>query len=208
VPDAALQQDAAEMAKFVVGLGNPGDEYAPTRHNLGYMVLEALAARWNVGRGRRMRGAQVLNARVPGPGRRPRRVVLVRPQEYMNRSGKAVRDVAAFYRVERQNMLIVLDDMALGVGRLRCRAGGSAGGHKGLADVVAALGGEDVPRLRIGIGSPPNGMDGADFVLQPFNADEREMIRKAIELAAQAVEDWVFKGIEYVMERYNRKEDN
>jgi PTH1 family peptidyl-tRNA hydrolase len=126
---------------------------------------------------------------------------------YMNCSGQAVQEMAAFYKAELHEILVVLDDMALPVGQLRARAGGSAGGQKGLTDVLAKLGSQQVPRLRIGIGAPPGRMDGADFVLSRFGPAEQEIIDVAIVQAAMAVEDWIFRGLDFVMERYNRKEE-
>ena len=175
---------------------------------MGFMALEALVRRWRLGDGRQAFGGLLHDVRPARPDAGRRRVMLLAPQTYMNCSGQAVREAAAFYKAEHQDVLVVLDDMALPVGRLRARAGGSAGGHNGLADVLAALGAEDVPRLRIGIGAPPGEMDAIDFVLRPFEPGELETIRRAVGTAAEAVEDWVFNGIEYVMERYNRKEEN
>jgi len=130
------------------------------------------------------------------------------PQTYMNRSGSAAAQMAGFYRADPADVLVVLDDMALPPGQLRARAGGSAGGHKGLADVLRAMGSNDVPRLRIGIGPPPPRMDAVDFVLTRFGPDETQDIEHAIQLAADAVGDWVFSGIEYVMQKYNRRTQN
>jgi PTH1 family peptidyl-tRNA hydrolase len=123
----------------------------------------------------------------------------------MNRSGQAVRELSAFYKVQPDELLVVLDDMNLPVGRVRLRAEGSSGGQKGLADVVGQLGTLAVPRLRIGIGAPPGQMDGADFVLSKFAPDDLEIIETAIQVAADAVSDWVFRGMNYAMEIYNRK---
>jgi PTH1 family peptidyl-tRNA hydrolase len=111
--------------------------------------------------------------------------------------------MSAFYKADPDQILVVLDDLALPTGRLRARAGGSAGGHNGLADVLEALGHTQMPRLRIGIGQAPPNMDSTDYVLRPFEADEREIIETAVQQAADAVEDWVFNGIEFVMDKYN-----
>ena len=194
--------------KFVVGLGNPGREYADTRHNVGFQVLEALRCRWQVSGGRKAFDGRCDEARPQRPESGVRRVLLLEPHTFMNCSGRAVGEMARFHRADCQDILVVLDDLALPLGRLRLRASGSAGGHKGLADVLAALGSESVPRLRIGIGSPPERMDATDFVLTPFADGELEEIARAIQLAAEAVEDWVFHGAEYVMEKYNRKAED
>ncbi len=197
-------QDDADRTKFVVGLGNPGRRYARTRHNLGFMVVEALCRRWQTGDGRRAFGGRFYDVRPERAESGRRRVMMLTPLTYMNCSGRAVRRMADFYKAQRRDILVVLDDMALEPGRLRARSQGSPGGHNGLADVLASLGGQDVPRLRIGIGTAPE-MDATDFVLRLFETGESETISRAIEIAAEAVEDWVFDGIECVMEKYNKK---
>jgi PTH1 family peptidyl-tRNA hydrolase len=113
--------------------------------------------------------------------------------------------MVSFYKADLDDLLVVLDDIALPLGALRMRAVGSAGGHNGLADVLMHLGSQEVPRLRIGVGAPLENMDAADFVLGPFGSDETEIIERAVNLAARAVEDWVFSGIDYVMDNYNQK---
>jgi PTH1 family peptidyl-tRNA hydrolase len=203
-----VQQAQDERRRFVVGLGNPGRKYAETRHNLGFRVLETLRRRWGVDAARAAFGGQVYDARPRKGTHGSRRVMLIEPQTYMNRSGRTVREATAYYKAAVDEVLVVLDDMALPVGRLRARTGGSPGGHKGLADILACLGTDEVARLRIGIGPPPGRMDGVDFVLAPFRSDEREIIEVAIETAADAVEDWVFRGMDPVMEKYNRKPED
>lgn len=189
----------------MVGLGNPGRQYAQTRHNVGFRVVDLLRSRWRAGDGKAAFGGQFWEVRPAGPEGISRSVVLFEPHTYMNRSGQAVRELAAFYKAEPDELLVVLDDMNLPVGRVRLRGDGSSGGQKGLADVVGQLGTSAVPRLRIGIGSPPGRMDGADFVLSAFGPDDFEIIQTAIQVAADAVNDWVFRGMKYAMERYNRK---
>lgn len=202
-----MDDQQADRRRFVVGLGNPGREYARTRHNMGFRVVEALQRRWQAYEPHRDFGGLVCEARPCRPQGGTRRVVLLEPMTYMNCSGQAVQEMAAFYKAELHEILVVLDDMALPVGQLRARAGGSAGGQKGLTDVLAKLGSQQVPRLRIGIGAPPGRMDGADFVLSRFADAEQEIIEVAIVQAAEAVEDWVFRGLDFVMERYNRKDE-
>jgi PTH1 family peptidyl-tRNA hydrolase len=202
-----VQEDSDSAAtRFVVGLGNPGRAYRRTRHNVGFAVVEALTERWGAGRGRRAFDGRLREARPTVAGA-VRRVMLLEPATYMNRSGSAVAAMMRFYKAEVADLLVVLDDMALPLGRLRIRPGGSAGGHKGLDDVLAALGGEQVPRLRIGIGPAPAGMDGTDYVLTTFAAAERETIDEAVRQAAQAVEDWLTLSMNDVMDKHNRKGD-
>ena len=189
----------------MVGLGNPGRRYERTRHNVGFRVVDRLVERYAAGEGKAAFGGQLWQARPERPaGERPR-VTLFEPHTYMNCSGQAVAELVAFYKARPADVLVVMDDMNLPPGRLRMRAEGSAGGQKGLADILARLGTQAVPRLRIGIGSPPGRMDGADFVLSKFSPNELEDMEAAVASAADAVSDWVFHGIEYAMERHNRK---
>lgn len=201
-----MPQQESENAgiRLVVGLGNPGRRYERTRHNVGFAAVDALAARWATGEGRNAFGGRLFDARVVLGGSQ-RRVMLFQPHTFMNLSGSAVGQLVGFYKADRQDLLVVLDDMALALGQLRFRSGGSSGGHKGLADVLAALGSEEVPRLRIGIGSPPPGCDASDFVLRTFDADEQATADEAVARAAQAVEDWVVHGLTYVMDKYNKR---
>jgi PTH1 family peptidyl-tRNA hydrolase len=197
--------------KFVVGLGNPGTKYAGTRHNAGFMVLEELLGRWSPGRPKEAFSGLVWDARFGGRRQAPmpvlpdQRVIMLAPQTYMNRSGLAVAAMMAFYKATSSQLLVVLDDMALPVGMVRARAGGSAGGHNGLLDIVAALGGQQVQRLRVGIGERPPMMEGADYVLSAFTPAELSLLKESLVQAADAVEDWVFGGIGMVMEKYNRR---
>ena len=189
----------APAARIVLGLGNPGPRYEPTRHNVGFLVLNELRRRRDFGGAKEKFHCRCWTARVGGAP-----VTLAAPQTFMNASGTAAAELAAFYKVEPAGMLVVLDDMALPVGRVRARPGGSAGGHHGLDDVIAHLGTDRVPRLRIGIGPPPARMDAIDYVLGVFDESERPLVARAIALAADAVEDWIAHGIETVMNRYNQ----
>jgi len=205
VPGAEAAQ--AGRIRCVVGLGNPGRRYAQTRHNVGFRVVETLAARWNADGPREAFGGSIFQARPAARkgGREVERIILLKPLTFMNCSGQAVGKLARYLKVQNQDILIVLDDMALPLGRLRLRPGGSAGGHKGLADVVAALGGEDVPRLRIGIGAAPPGMDATDYVLGRFDASQEPVVARAITAAAEAAEAWVFEEMAAVMSQVNQR---
>ncbi|GIW70982.1 MAG: peptidyl-tRNA hydrolase [Planctomycetota bacterium] len=186
------------MARLVVGLGNPGRRYARTRHNVGFRVLERLAERWGVALARRrFEGLYAVAATPQG------QVVLLAPQTYMNESGRAVAAYARYYKVEPAQTLVVSDDIALPFGTLRLRAAGSAGGQKGLASVIAALGTEAFPRLRIGIGAPPPPMEAADYVLAPFAEEEERLLPEVIERAADCVQCWLAEGIDRAMSRFN-----
>ena len=199
MPALAARILEENRTKFVVGLGNPGRQYQRTRHNIGYMVLAELCRKWQVGPSRHAFSGEFYEAR-----RGSQKIMLLTPMTYMNLSGTAVLGMMSFYKAQVQDVLVVLDDLALPLGQLRYRSGGSSGGQKGLGDIIARLGTNEVPRLRIGIGPKPEMMDGADFVLGKFAKHEVEVIEPAIELAAQSVEDWVFRGMTFVMEKYNR----
>jgi len=166
------------------------------------MVLEVLQNRWSLGAGKDGFEGLVWNHR---PGRaQSRSVTLLAPMTYMNCSGRSARKLLDFYKAQPSEMLVVLDDLALPLARLRIRPGGSAGGHNGLEDILQACGTDDVPRLRVGIGQAPGVMDPKDYVLGKFGKNEIEDIGCAIQRSADAVEDWLFDDMTTVMERYNR----
>ena len=189
--------------RYVIGLGNPGLRYRKTRHNVGFMVLKELRRRWCFGRAKSKFHSRLWSGKISQTA-----VMLLAPQTYMNRSGQAVAEALAFYKAAPSDALVVLDDLSLPPGRVRARARGSAGGHKGLGDIVAALAGADIPRLRIGIGHPGEGADAVKYVLTRFEKDQKQAMAEAIARTADAVEDWVAKGIDYVMDRYNAPEKN
>ncbi len=169
------------------------------------MVLEQWRRRWGLGNGKAVFSGLLYEARLPIGSDDLTRIVLFEPQLYMNRSGEAVKGLVQYYKLDLQNLLIVLDDMALPLGHLRARVGGSAGGHNGLEDILRLLGTQEVPRLRIGIEAPPEGVDPADYVLSAFGGEQQEGIEAAIHRAAEAVSDWIAHDIRFVMDRYNRK---
>lgn len=182
--------------KLIVGLGNAGAEYVGTRHNVGFDVVDALASRWGVAF-----SVEKFHGWFGKGNIRGEPVVLLKPTTLMNRSGRAVLAVGRFYKLELEQLLIVSDDMALPLGRLRMRANGSAGGHKGLQDVVDRLGSDDWCRLRIGIGEPIG--NPSTFVLTRFGREEETVVERARERGADAVECWVDNGPELTMTRFN-----
>ncbi|MDP6545225.1 MAG: aminoacyl-tRNA hydrolase [Phycisphaerae bacterium] len=190
--------------RLVVGLGNPGSRYARTRHNIGFDVVDAAVRRWSATGPKTAFGGLVYDARPVAPDGRTARVVLLQPHTFMNDSGRAVREIAAFYKAQIADILIVLDDLDLPPGKLRIRAGGSAGGHRGLNDIIRSMGDQGIGRLRIGIGAAPEFMESSDYVLQRFADDEVDTIRQAVERGAEAVEDWIFNGPLHAMDTYNR----
>ena len=183
--------------KLIVGLGNPGREYARTRHNAGFMVVEALAARHGIqGTSSRFHG-DAADGRIGGV-----RCVLLRPLTFMNRSGRSVRAAVDFYKLDLGDVLLVVDDTALECGRMRLRARGSAGGHNGLIDVERALGTPDYARLRIGIDAPAVATRH-DHVLGRFTPAELSTLQETIVAACDAIECWIAEGIEIAMSRFN-----
>ncbi len=194
--------------KLIVGLGNPGRRYAGTRHNIGFDVLDRLAARRRVEWDAAPRGIEALAARaeVAGDGA-GERVLLAKPLTFMNLSGQAVLGLAQFFKIELPDLLVVVDEANLELGRLRARASGSAGGHNGLKSIIDVLGTGDFARLRIGVGRGDARRDLSDHVLARFDPEERESVAAAADRAAEAAELFVAEGITPVMNRFNRKED-
>lgn len=181
--------------RIVVGLGNPGRDYARTRHNVGFMVVERLAQRWAISLAPEFQGAVVGSGPVAGI-----RTRLVQPQEYMNLSGLTVRKLPGAWQVE--DMVVVYDDMDLPVGRLRVRHGGGAGGHRGIASLVDELGPE-FDRVRIGVGRPPSTQDAAAYVLERLNDMELGRLSDAVERASDAIECLLTDGLQQAMTRFN-----
>jgi len=186
--------------RVVFGLGNPGSQYADTRHNIGWRVIETLVARWQAVTGPDQATHRWWKAEHGG-----RTVALVEPLTYMNLSGDAVAAVRDGPGLDPGSMLVVLDDVYLPLGTLRLRAHGSSGGHRGLESIEAALGSTDYPRLRIGVGAAESSGQLRDHVLETFGPEEQETARAVIESAADAVECWVGDGIVAAMNRFNRR---
>jgi PTH1 family peptidyl-tRNA hydrolase len=184
--------------KLVVGLGNPGRRYEGTRHNVGYAVLAELARRFGTGRPKVKFDGEVLDADLQGE-----KTLLLSPTTYMNRSGASVQAARDFFKLPLEDLLVICDDLNLPLAKLRIRPGGSAGGQKGLADIIRRLGTEEFPRLRIGIGTPPEGWDAVDYVLGRFSGEEAPEMEKAVSRAADAVAVWALQGIEKCMNEYN-----
>lgn len=192
--------------RLILGLGNPGEEYRATRHNVGFRVVEELARRWRVSLDHL--DCNALAGRTgsgEGPGADP--ILLAKPQTYMNRSGYAARCFAERFGLEPPSVLVVYDEVNLPLGKLRLRRSGSPAGHRGLESVIENLRSSEVPRLRLGVapegGRPPGGEDLVDFVLSPFDPEEREAVDEMVRRAADACETWAREGVEVAMSRHN-----
>ena len=185
--------------KAIVGLGNPGSEYAGTRHNVGFEVVDELARRWHVTLKKWKAIAEIALVKDRG-------VVLVEPKTYMNESGRAVSAVMAFYKILPADVLIVVDEAQLPLGRLRLRPSGSAGGHNGLKSVIAHVG-RDFPRLRIGVERGDPDWDLSDRVLSRFPRSERDVVDRAVTRAADAADTFVSDGVHLAMNRFNASGD-
>ena len=184
---------------LVVGLGNPGDKYEGTRHNAGFMVIDQLAEGLKIPVQRLKFKALTNTAEIAG-----HKVLLMKPVTYMNLSGEAVGEAAAFYEVPPERILVLSDEVSLAPGKIRVRRSGSAGGHNGLKDIIAHLGTDQFPRIRVGVGQKPHpDYDMADWVLGRFQGEDKKAVEAAVERAAGAVECLIEKGVDQAMSRYN-----
>jgi PTH1 family peptidyl-tRNA hydrolase len=197
--------------KLVIGLGNPGREYAATRHNVGFDLVDQLAARlgW-IARpeqfdtlARTKFNGLVMDGSISLASGGSEKLLLAKPMTYMNLSGRTVLAAMSFYQLTPADLLIVLDDIALPCGKIRIRPGGSPGGHNGLKDIEQVLGTSQYPRLRIGVDAPPPRVPQKDYVLGKFTPDQRALVDPALGRAAGAVVTWIDKGIETAMSQFN-----
>jgi PTH1 family peptidyl-tRNA hydrolase len=184
--------------KLIVGLGNPGPEYVGHRHNVGFQCLDRLAETHGLGFMRLESRARLAQGAIQGV-----RVLLAKPLTYMNLSGQAVGPLVRRYGILLSALLVIYDDMDLPLGTIRLRPRGGAGGHKGMRSIIEALGGQEFPRLRVGIGRPPGGEDAVDYVLSDFTLEEWAVIEGVYEKVLGAVECWLREGIVEAMGRYN-----
>ena len=186
------------MQYLLAGLGNPGTQYEHTRHNAGFMVLDAAARKW----GAEWETWQNLGvyAKVTVAGHD---VFLITPSTYMNESGRMVSSLARFFKVPASHMLVCFDDVSLDMGHIRMRASGSAGGQRGMKNIIELMGTQDIARLRVGIGPKPARFDMADFVLSRFSRADMDVLTPALSKAADAVESWLANGLEKTMSRFN-----
>jgi PTH1 family peptidyl-tRNA hydrolase len=185
---------------LVVGLGNPGDEYAVTRHNAGFLLVRRVAGKWGV----RLRG-RAFKAKTARADLDGRPVMLALPQTFMNRSGVAVREMLAGRDVSPARLVVVYDDLDIPLGEIRVRTKGSPGTHKGMISVVSEIGTRDFPRIRVGIGPLPPGRDAADYVLSPFRRNERPLLDEALDAAEEALDLILAGEAERAMTRFNKR---
>jgi len=183
---------------LIVGLGNPGREYALNRHNMGFQVVDRLAERNGISFSRLKFDAALASGSIAGC-----RCILAKPQTYMNNSGRAVRSIVDFYKIDLKKLLVIYDDMDLPTGTIRVRPEGGSGGQNGLKSVIQHLKTEQFARMRVGIGRPTGKMDPVGYVLQDFGQDEEALILETWERAASAIETWLRDGVTLAMSRHN-----
>lgn len=185
---------------LIVGLGNPGREYAGTRHNIGFGVIARLADRYNITWNSKEHKAVCAKGIIGGE-----KVILAQPQTFMNLSGESVRSIADYYKIDPENIIVAYDDIDLEVGQIRVRRKGSAGGHNGIKNIIQHLGTNEFPRVKVGVGAKPEGGDLVRHVLGHFSKEEEQVMSESLDAAVEAVEAIITDGIEAAMNRYNAK---
>lgn len=186
---------------IIAGLGNPTLQYEGTRHNVGFEVIDAIADKYNISVDTRKNRALIGKGMIQG-----RKVILAKPQTYMNLSGESIRDLAAYYKIDEETeLLVIYDDVSLDVGQLRIRKKGSAGGHNGIKSIIAQLGTDVFPRIKVGVGEKPKNYDLAGYVLGHFSKGEREQMEEGYERAVQAAEMILSGEMDAAMNEFNRK---
>lgn len=186
---------------IIAGLGNPDRQYEGTRHNAGFDVIDKIAEKYNIAVDAKKHRAYIGKGIIEG-----QKVILAKPQTYMNLSGESIRSLVDYYKVDEENeLLVVYDDISLDVGQLRIRAKGSAGGHNGIKNIIAHLGTQIFPRIKVGVGEKPKGYDLADYVLGHFSKAERELMDEGYDNAVRAAELIVSGRLEEAMNEFNRK---
>lgn len=185
---------------IIVGLGNPDSKYQGTRHNVGFDVIDLLADKYNISVETRKHRAFIGKGIIAG-----QKVILAKPQTYMNLSGESVRSMVDYYKIDPEEILVVYDDISLAVGQLRIRRKGSAGGHNGIKNIIAHLGCDNFPRIKVGVGEKPKGYDLADYVLGHFSKEEKVLMEEGYADAAEAVTLILQDEIDRAMNEYNKK---
>ena len=189
---------APETSYLLIGLGNPGREYRDSRHNVGFMLVDRIAVRLGA-RGMKVQSKAIVTTAM----HEDRKLILAKPQTYMNLSGQSVQGLIHFYKLPLTNVLLAHDDLDIPFGTIRIRPGGGPGGQRGMASTIEQLGTKDFPRLRIGIGRPPGRMDPSAYVLQDFTRDEIKILSEILDRAADAALEFVVNGLDKAMNKYN-----
>jgi peptidyl-tRNA hydrolase, PTH1 family len=185
---------------LIIGLGNPGSRYKHTRHNIGFMVLEKIAARWEVELKQKSFNALWNRGKIAG-----KNVLLAMPQTYMNLSGNAARELLAYFKIDKSNLIVIHDDLDLPFGTIRLKSDGGDAGHKGLKSIIACLGSADFMRVRMGIGKPSGRQPVEDYVLQRFGQEESDLLHQSIQIASEATTDIITSGMQQAMAKYHTK---
>ena len=183
---------------LIVGFGNPGREYKDSRHNFGFMLIDRIAVRLNA-RGMKLQSKAIVISTL----HEERKIILAKPQTYMNLSGQSVQGLLHFYKIPNENLLTAHDDLDLPFGTIRIRPGGGPGGQRGLGNTIEQLGTKEFPRLRLGIGRPPGRMDPKDYVLQDFSREDIKFLPEVLDRAADAALEFVMKGLNAAMNKFN-----
>jgi len=183
---------------LLIGLGNPGREYKDTRHNIGFMLIDRLAVRLNA-RGMKLQSKAIVTSGLY----EERKLILAKPQTYMNLSGQSAQGLLHFYKIPPENLMVAHDDLDIPLGTIRIRPSGGAGGQRGMASTIERLGTKDFPRLRLGIGRPPGRMDAAAYVLQDFSRADLLIVSETLDRAANAVLTFVTEGLNAAMNKFN-----
>ncbi len=191
------QTSATSQKRLIVGLGNPGPRYAKNRHNIGFMVVEQLAKKYEIGLDRKKAKARFGTGRIGECA-----VVLAKPQTFMNRSGDSVGRLSDFYHIQPADILVIFDEIDLPVGTIRIREKGGSGGHNGMKSIIGRMG-QDFPRIRLGVDRPPGRMDPSTYVLSDFKSDELPLVEEMIGTVIDAIELIISSGLEMAMTRYN-----
>lgn len=183
---------------LIVGLGNPGMRYDSTRHNVGFDAIDCIAKEMNVDVKKIKNKAMIAECKIDS-----KRVILAKPQTYMNLSGESVSELMSYYKIESKNVLVIYDDIDLDVGKLRIRQKGSAGTHNGMKSIISLIKTQEFPRFRIGVGKPPKFMDLADYVLSKFSNEDKEILSEVQNRVVKAVKAFIEEGIDIAMNKYN-----
>ena len=183
---------------LIVGLGNPGREYTDTRHNIGFMLVDHLANHLGLSFTRAQNKAAITDGRYNG-----HKLILIKPQTYMNESGRSVGPIAKYYKIPNKHILVAFDDMDLPLGTIRIRPKGSAGGQKGMVSIIQHLNGQNFPRIRLGLGRPPGRMDPAAYLLQDFRKGDLELVDIMLHIGKDAILEFVTNGLDAAMNKYN-----